>query len=392
MLLYNQVGRGTYWRALNFSRSLVRRGHRVTLLAMSNDQRLRFRVRHEDGVQIVESPDLLWGPLRSGWDPWDVLARIGWLKSQEYDLVHAFESRPVSILPAIYLQRRRGAKLVLDWCDWFGRGGSVEERPNPLVRAALRPVETFFEETFRPCADGTTVINTVLRQKAIELGVPPHTILLLRNGSDVENLRPQPQTEARRLVGLPVEVFLIGYIGAVFHRDAELMARAFDLIHAAEPGARLLLVGYCNVAVERLVSSPEAVYRTGHVRYDEIGRYLAACDLCWLPLCDSGANRGRWPLKLNDYMAVGRSVVATAVGDVIPFLERCPIGLLARDEPQDLADKVLALLGDPQRREAMGRHARHLAETMFTWDHLTDQLERFYREVLDGAWTGRPGV
>jgi glycosyltransferase involved in cell wall biosynthesis len=327
MLLYNRVGTGTYWRALHFAFSLAERGHNVTLLATSNDLRLRFRVRRENGIQIIESPDLLWGSLRSGWDPWGTLSRICWLAKQEYDLVHAFEARPVAIFPALYLQRRRGVKLVLDWCDWFGRGGSVEERPNPLVRAILRPVETFFEDTFRSKADGTTVINTVLRQKAIELGVSPQTILLLRNGSEVETLRPHPLAQARKWAGLPAQAPIIGYIGAIFHRDAELMARAFDLIHAADPRVRLLLVGYCNVAMEQLVDAPEAVHRTGHVRYDEIAHYLSACDVCWLPLSDSGANRGRWPLKLNDYIAVGRPVVATAVGDMTAFLEQHPIGL-----------------------------------------------------------------
>ncbi len=383
MLLYNRVGKGTYWRALQFAFSLVERGHSVTLLATSNDLRLRFRVRHENGVQIVETPDLLWGALRSGWDPWGTLARVIWLRGKEYDLVHAFEARPVAIFPALYLQRRRGIKLVLDWCDWFGRGGSVEERPNPLMRALLRPVETFFEETFRPWADGSTVINTVLRQKAIELGIAPQTILLLRNGSDVETLRPFPQAQARERMGLPAQVPIIGYIGAIFRRDAELMARAFDLIHAADPRARLLLVGYCNVAVEELVDAPEAVIRTGRVRYDEIAHYLSASDVCWLPLSDSGANRGRWPLKLNDYIAVGRPIVASAVGDLADFLEQHPIGLLSGDEPQDMADKMLDLLAHPQRREEMGRQARQLAESAFTWHHLTGPLESFYRQILE---------
>ena len=385
MLLYNRVGTGTYWRALHFGISLVERGHSVTLLATSNDLRLRFRVRRENGVQIVESPDMLWGSLRSGWDPWGTLARINWLRGKEYDLVHTFEARPVAIFPALYLQRRRGVKLILDWCDWFGRGGSVEERPNPLMRAILRPVETFFEETFRPWADGSTVINTVLRQKAIELGVPPQTILLLRNGSDVETLRPHPQAQARRRAGLPDGVPIIGYIGAIFRRDAVLMARAFDLIHAADPRVRLLLVGYCNVAVEQLVSAPEAVHRTGHIRYDEIAHYLSACDICWLPLNDSGANRGRWPLKLNDYIAVGRPVVATAVGDLAAFFEQHPIGLLSGDDPRDVANTMLELLRDPQRREEMGRQARQLAETAFTWRHLTGPLEAFYHKTMEAA-------
>lgn len=385
MMLFGIEGKGTYWRALSLARSLARRGHQLTVLATSQTRRLRFDVRLDTrvGVTLVESPDMLWGPLRSGWDLWNAISRIIWTRKRQFDLVHAFESRPVSIIPALYWQRHRHTKLVLDWCDWFGRGGSVEERANPLVRIALRPVETFFEEHFRAQADGTTVINTILRQKAIELGVPSQKILLLRNGSDVERLLPHPQMEARRAVGLPAGELIVGYVGVAFRKDAELMAHAFDLIRAAEPRARLLLIGYCNQPVERLVSSPEAIYRSGRLRYDELGLYLAACDVCWLPLRDSGANRGRWPLKLNDYMAVGRPVVATAVGDLTMFLQQYPIGLLARDDPRDLADKMLVLLGDPQQREAMGREARHLAETMFAWDRLASELESFYYKVLE---------
>lgn len=386
MILFCIVGKGTYWRALSLARGLARRGHQITVLATSQTRRMRFDVWPDAqvGVTLVESPDMLWGPLRSGWDLWNAISRIIWSHKQRFDLVHAFESRPVSIIPALYWQRHRHTKLVLDWCDWFGRGGSVEERTNPLVRIALRPVETFFEERFRAQADGTTVINTTLRQKAIDLGVPPQKILLLRNGSDVERLLPHPQMEARRVVGLPAGELIIGYVGVAFRKDVELMARAFDLIRATEPGARLLLIGYFNQPIERLVSSPEAIYRSGRLSYDELGLYLAACDVCWLPLCDSGANRGRWPLKLNDYMAVGRPVVATAVGDLTMFLQQYPIGLLARDDPRDLADKVLVLFGDPHQREAMGREARYLAETTFTWDHLSGELEYFYYKLLEG--------
>jgi glycosyltransferase involved in cell wall biosynthesis len=277
--------------------------------------------------------------------------------------------------------------LVLDWCDWFGRGGSVEERPSRLVRAALRPGETFFENHFRTWADGTTVINSVLRRRAIELGVAPETILDLPNGSNVEALHPIPQVEARRGLGWPQDKLVIGYIGAIFQRDARLMAQAFDRIRQAEPRAQLLLVGYCKVAVESLVAEPEAVWRTGSIRYDEISRYLAACDLCWLPLRDSGANRGRFPLKINDYMAVGRAVVATQVGDVPDLVQRGGFGLLAADQPDELARQVLRLLGDPQLRETMGQRGRQLAEREMRWASVAGRLEQFYQKVLEGTWT-----
>lgn len=389
MLLYNLAGKGTYWRGLQLARSLAKRGHEIVVLATSRDRRLRFDTQpdRQKGVTLVEAPDLLWGSLRSGWDFWSILARIDWSQSRHFDLVHAFESRPTVIFPALYWQRRRGARLVLDWCDWFGRGGSVEERPNRWVRTVLRPVETFFEESFRTWADATTVINSVLYQRVIELGVTPERILCLPNGSDVEALRPIPRAEARRALGWPEDVLIIGYVGAIFQRDSRLMAQAFDQICRREPMARLLLVGYCNIAVEDLVAAPNAVKRSGHISYSEINHYLAACDVCWLPMRDSGANRGRFPLKINDYMAVGRPVVTTAVGDVAELVRRGKFGLLAEDHPDDLARQVLALLRDPERCEAMGRRARRLAETEFTWDQIGGKLEGFYQQVLAETWT-----
>jgi glycosyltransferase involved in cell wall biosynthesis len=382
MLVCNTVGKGTYWRALHFARHLVRRGHQVTLMAMSRRRRIGFHTHDYAGVVIVETPDLLWGPLRSGWDVWDSLMRSLWLHGHDFDLVHAFEARPTVLLPALVLQFRHRIPLVMDWCDWFGRGGSVEERPNPLVRTMLRPVETFFEERFRIWADGTTVICSTLRAKAIALGVPPETILLVRDGADVEGLRPLDQGECRCVLGLPVGVPIIGYVGAIFHRDAQLMARAFDRIQAAVPSARLLLVGYVNFRVKEMVHTREAVIRTGCVNYTDLNRYLAACDVCWLPWCNSGANRGRWPMKLNDYMAVGRPTVATAVGDVPEVMQAHEIGLLAQDTPEDLALKVLALLADPERRARLGRNARQVAENVFDWQLRTAELERFYAQVL----------
>jgi glycosyltransferase involved in cell wall biosynthesis len=87
-------------------------------------------------------------------------------------------------------------------------------------------------------------------------------------------------------------------------------------------------------------------------------------------------------MKLNDYMAVGRPTVATAVGDVPEVMQAHEIGLLAQDTPEDLALKVLALLADPERRARLGRNARQVAENVFDWQLRTAELERFYAQVL----------
>ena len=380
MILFNQTGKGTYWRAFHFGRVLAKRGHIVTLMAISPHSRLKLDERDENGIHVVETPDLLPGSLRSGWDAWDTLRRIAWLRGRSFDIIHAFESRPVVIFPALSIQRC-GAKLVMDWCDWFGRGGSVEERPNPLVRDVLRPIETFFESRFRARADGATVINSFLRERAIKLGVRPESILLLRNGSDTSRA-PLGKLEARQTLGLPIAAPLIGYVGGIFIRDAGLMASAFNTVQQMIPSVRLVLVGYFNRRIEALMDDPSAVVRTGPVTSEQVYQYLAACDLGWLPLCDSGANRGRWPFKLNDYMTVGRPVVASGVGDLADVIPHYQLGVVTRDDANDFATQTLDLLTDADRREALGRAARRAAEEVFSWERLTDDLEAFYQQVL----------
>jgi glycosyltransferase involved in cell wall biosynthesis len=333
-----------------------------------------------DGVRLLAMPDLLPGALRSGWDVWATVRRLAWLRGRRFDLVHAFEARPVVVYPALKAQRA-GAKLILDWCDWLGSGGSVEERPSRLQQTLLRPVETYFEDHFRTRADGTTVINRFLGERAVRLGVPPERIVLLRNGAETRAPVIDPRA-ARQAVGLPESVPILGYIGSSYSRDAELMAKAFVRVRQRQPNARLLLVGYFNRDIERMLGDSMGLVRTGPVTAEQIPTYLAAADLCWLPLRDTGANRGRWPLKLSDYMSAGRPTIATRVGDLPEVIEQYGLGLVTADEPDELAAATLALLGDPERQATLGQSARQAAEGDFSWERLSARLEAFYGQVL----------
>ena len=385
MVVFNQVGRGTYWRAFHLSRILARRGHQVTLMATSPNRRVGIRIRQTDGLSLVETPDMFTGSLRSGWDPWNILNRVLWLRDKDFDLVHAFEGRPAAIYPALYIRNRLQVPLVMDWCDWFGRGGSVEERPNRLLRGVLRPVETYYEEHFRTQAERTTVICSVLHQKALDLGVSSDTILDLPNGSDTERLQPIDPVTARERTNLPVKAFIIGYVGTIFQRDGILMAEAFNRFARQAPEAYLVIAGYCPLDLRPLVSQPERVIQTGFLSEAELNAYLAASDVFWLPLSDTNANRGRFPLKLTDYMAVGRPVVATRVGDVQAIVEENAIGLLSQPEPEDLAMQTLRLYQDPALRQTLGANARRAAENRFNWTNLVTQLEELYLSVVKKA-------
>lgn len=381
LIVFNLVGRGTYWRALHFGRCLAARGHAVTLLATAPKARWSTRARDVAGVRLVEMPDLLPGALRSGWDVWATMRRLAWLRGRRFDVIHAFEARPVVIYPAL-AARRAGAKLIMDWCDWFGRGGAVEERPHWLQRAVLRPVETYYEEHFRAHADGTTVINHFLGARAESLGVRRESILLLRNGAETHLPVMEPAT-ARHAMGLPESGPILGYVGGIYQSDAELMARAFQRVRQARPEARLLLVGYFNRNLEAILGSDSGVIRTGPVSSEQVFGWLSAADVCWLPLRATGANCGRWPYKLSDYMSVGRPTVTTRVGELPEVVAQYGLGMVTADEPEAVATATLELLEDVNKQVALGRAARHAAENDFGWELLTQQLEGLYLRVLN---------
>jgi glycosyltransferase involved in cell wall biosynthesis len=226
------------------------------------------------------------------------------------------------------------------------------------------------------------VICTLLEEKALRLGLQPQQVLLLPNGADIDIIHPQDRTEARRRLGLPQNIPLIAYTGAVFQRDADLMAATFQLILASRPDARLLLIGYtrANLNIE-----PNYVIKTGTLSRLQLADYLAACDLGWLPLQDSGANRGRFPMKFHDFIAAGRSIVATDVGDVGKAIKEASVGCVVPPDPIMLAQAVLHLLENSIARQQMEKHARFIAETKYAWPNLTAKLVDFYSQILNQA-------
>ena len=380
-------GGGTFYRILGFGSELARRGHDVTLLMTSLKQKAKVVEESTAGVRIVMSPALLVGRLRTGWDPYEVLRRCRWLRGRRFDVIHGFESRPVVIYPALFATGRNRAPLILDWCDWLGRGGLVEERVfgffgELVLKPLLRRAETFFEERFRRRARATTVICEALARRAEGLGVPPESIHLIRNGADVDSIEVLHREEARDALGLDPSIPLIGHLGHAFRRDMALMAQAFARVREQLPDSRLLLIG--NYRDDIIRHMPDAaVLETGYARGVRLNQYLASCDVHWLPLSDTLANRGRWPMKLSDYMSSGRATVSTAVGDWSGlFRGDQPVGVLAAAAPADFAEKTLSLLADESSRRVYGSNARRVAESRFDWPSWTGKLESLYYQTI----------
>jgi glycosyltransferase involved in cell wall biosynthesis len=271
----------------------------------------------------------------------------------------------------------------LDWGDWWGRGGTIVERPGNMADRLFAPIETFFEEGFRRYADGSVVLTSALERRATSLGVSAKSIIRIPHGADVESIRPLDKYQIRRKLGLSRETLLLGYVGLLPPKDASLLMHAFEIMHSCDNRLRLLIIGNSNVHVPRSFVDSGQIVATGSLSYQLLQEYIACCDVMLLPLRDSTANRGRWPSKIDDYLAAGKPVVATRVGDVAALIEEGQCGVLTDDIPEDFASKTLDVLRHPDWIDEMGRNARKVAETKLDWRLLTDQLERFYLRILN---------
>ena len=379
---FNMPYYGNFRRSSEFARQLARAGHSVTLLTTSAAQRRHIVERDFFGIRLVETPALFSGPVRSGWDPWGILARLAWLRGRRFDLVHAFECRPTVIYPALYAARK-AAPLFVDWADWFGQGGSVEERPNPVLRNLLRPVETFYENHFRPQARGNTTICSTLTAKALQLGIPAEQIAQIPDGCNPQTIYPADRLAARQRLGLPADGPYVGYLGAAFRNDLAFMVDAWQALQAIEPRARFLWFGAKSSRDREAFRPFQNAHIFGRFPQEQINDFLAAIDAGWLPMRNSPANRGRWPSKINEYLSAGRPVVSTSLSDLGELFEKWNIGVLAPEDPAEFARSTAALLQEPDLQNQMGAVARHLAENELSWQSLSRTLlEPFYYKRL----------
>jgi glycosyltransferase involved in cell wall biosynthesis len=343
-----------------------------------------FTTSHRDGISLVETPDLLWSVGRTGWDPWDTLNRLTWLRTKTWDIVHAWDCRPAVIIPALYAKQHSKAtevKLVIDWCDWWGRGGTQAERKGKLAKLVYGPVETFFEEAFRTKADGTTVISEALYQRSLRLRVPQDTIRILPQGCDTDEFLNLDRASARKALGIPLDVHLILSVGALTTSEAKLFFDSAQLLLGTRADCRVVMIGNHRSLIPPAIKYHPRFFEAGFVAEETLRNYVAACTALLAPLTDTIASRGRWPSKVNPFLAAGRVAVVTEVGDLAKILKREVAGIVPRCDAEDIVKSINNLLASPSLQRRYECRARWVAENLLAWPIVTAKLEEFYQTL-----------
>ncbi|MFJ4621019.1 GT4 family glycosyltransferase PelF [Streptomyces sp. NPDC088812] len=295
----------------------------------------------------------------------------------ETGVAHAV-SGGVAVLPGLAALERHGVPLLLTEHGVYLRERYLGYRTAPYRWPVKAVVLGFFrllaEETYRRAAL-ITPGNRYNRLWEEQGGAAPESIRTVYNGVDPAAFPPAgPEPEAPTLSWA-------GRVDPI--KDLETLIRAFSLVRARRPEARLRLFGGTPRGGEAYRERCEALAaELGHAdavtfegRVDDIKDAYAAGSVVMLSSISEG-----FPFTLIEAMSCGRATVSTDVGGVREAVGDTGLVVPPRD-PAAMAAAALELLADPGRRRAMGEAARLRVIEQFTLRQTVDTFRSIYQEL-----------
>ncbi len=226
----------------------------------------------------------------------------------------------------------------------------------------------------------------VTRQFLVSLGVDKQKITVIPNGSSPDDFFPTP-LPAHDDERIPTLL----YIGTLADwQGLEMIISAMPQIIQHHP-VHLRIVGRGRSRQRKLLAKQirklgleEYVSVEGSVAHHQVAEIIASADVCLAPLAlnDRNVTQGCCPIKIIEYMACARPIVASNL-PVVRELVREDIDALLFNpgDINDLARQVLTLLENPSTADKIAGSAGKRARDKFSWHQAQKKLLRVYADL-----------
>lgn len=263
--------------------------------------------------------------------------------------------------------------------------GTIQNRGNQ--RWLSYYLMRLFEQMILSQADDIIVVSEAIKRHLIANGIKRDKVIVNPNGVDPDVFSPCiNEDKIRRKYGLKDRI-VIGFSGNFvrWHGIPNLIGAIANVI-LHHSNIRLLLIGdselrrdYQQMVKEKNLN--EYVAFTGAVPYSEVPNYLAACDILvspQIPIVD-GVDYHQSPVKIFEYMAMGKPIIASNLGQISGILKHEETALLV--EPgniNQLTKEILRLMDDEKLAERLGGKAREEVIKNFTWQKNAERVISLY--------------
>jgi len=245
----------------------------------------------------------------------------------------------------------------------------------PLVRnrsKLLRPRCQLIEKELFHNADLLFVVSTFLRDLICQqYRITPEKIIVLPNAADADKFCNRPVNchfkKRLSLVGKQV----IGYVGKFYEwHGLPLLLAAFNIIHKEIPECTLILIGKGPElpkirSLARSFGVENKVLFIGDIPHDKLPEYINLFDVAVMP----DSNEYGSPMKIFEYMALGKAVVAPDYIPIRDVIQHGENGLIfSKRSAVELAESVMRVLNNRELQNHLGRKARESIEVQYNWN------------------------
>lgn len=284
------------------------------------------------------------------------------------------------------LAQRAGCPLVLRV-----EALEIEEQRAWGLRGAHggRLVAAFAEHRLLRRADVVSAVSEPLTGRLRALGVSDDRLVTLPNGIDLDRFRPVPPVAEAAIVrhGLSGR-FLLGWVGSF--RAYHGLTRVDALLTRLEerlPDATLCMVGAgpLRAQLEQIAARhPHSLRLIPPVPHSEVPAWLCRFDVC-LQIAEPGAGEHYSPLKVLEYLACGRPVVAPDFSTSDTLSDGRTALLYPVDDVDALVAAVALVHDDPNVRARLSASGRSTVERRGSWTAVAARL-------LDAATATTPAL
>lgn len=309
--------------------------------------------------------------------------RLAWKvrREQGFDVVHACNPPDLLFLVGGFFKLFFGTKFLFDHHDI-----------NPELYEAKFGRRDFFwtlmvwleRMTFKT-SDVSIATNESYKKIAIERGdMDPEKVFVVRSGPKLDRLKIIPPVPALK----KGRTYLVGYVGVMGKQEGiDLLLQAAshivyglgrEDIHFGLVGGGTSLEDMKALAVKLDIT--DYVTFTGRVPDQALLEMLNTADVCANPDIANEMNDKSTMNKIMEYMALGKAIVQFDLTEGRFSAEEASL-YAAKNDPIDMAEKIVELLDNPELRIKMGEHGRRRVENELEWRYEAPKLLRAY-EVL----------
>ena len=329
-----------------------------------------YKSRENFKIKKIPCLDFLWLKRGKNFFFW-----LQYLTFSLATLVYFIFSRSQDFKKAIFFSHDH---LPLYFLSWFS--------PNIFYDIHDFPTDNFIYRRLLKKAKGFSVQTCwKIQELNKRFGVMPGKIVYWPNGTDIDRFTKEISPEsARTYLNLPSDKKIVVYTGHLFDwKGVDTLVKAVPLL---DKEILVYLVGGTPEDVNEYkekIKDKENIILPGFRPHEEILYWLKAADILILP------NTGRQdvsrfytsPMKLFEYMAAGRPIVASRIHSIMEVVDDNSAKLVEPDNPEALARGIKDVLNDEHQGNKLAQTAQNISR-QYTWEKRAQLISNLMDKVF----------